>query len=259
MVAFQEILPTAGGIQLMEEYTALKSVMENPRRPCVYVLGGAKISDAFDMMRKVLSDGSADYILTAGVTGIVMHIARGVDFGPAITKLLADRALDTFIPEAKSLLAEFGSKYVLPVDFAFDAAVTDQQGQAMPVRAEAPVDQLPRDRLLPDVGHQTIELFKKYIAGAGSIFVNGPAGMYEHEPWSDGTREIWQAIADAPGYTVIGGGDTISAAARFTDMSKYGYVCTGGGAMVRFLAGKRLPLIEAMERAFERNLQAPVR
>jgi phosphoglycerate kinase len=109
------------------------------------------------------------------------------------------------------------------------------------------------------VGHQTIELFKNYIAGAGSIFVNGPAGMYEHEPWSDGTREIWQAIADAPGYTVIGGGDTISAAARFTDMSKYGYVCTGGGAMVRFLAGKRLPLIEAMERAFERNLQAPVR
>ena len=259
MVAFQEVLPSAGGIQLMEEYTALKSVMENPRRPCVYVLGGAKISDAFDMMRKVLSDGSADYILTAGVTGIVMHIARGVDFGPAITKFLADRALDTFIPEAKSLLAEFGSKYVLPVDFAFDAAVTDQQGQAKPVRAEAPVDQLPRDRLLPDVGHQTIELFKNYIAGAGSIFVNGPAGMYEHEPWSDGTREIWQAIADAPGYTVIGGGDTISAAARFTDMSKYGYVCTGGGAMVRFLAGKRLPLIEAMERAFERNLQAPVR
>jgi len=79
MVAFQEILPTAGGIQLMEEYTALKSVMENPRRPCVYVLGGAKISDAFDMMRKVLTDGSADYILTAGVTGIVMHIARGVE------------------------------------------------------------------------------------------------------------------------------------------------------------------------------------
>jgi len=259
MVAFQELLPTAGGFQLMEEYTALKSVMDNPKRPCVYVLGGAKISDAFDMMRKVLSEGSADYILTAGVTGIVMHLARGMDFGPAVEKFLKDRSLDVFIPEAKSLLAEFGPKYVLPIDFAFNAAAAERQGQASPVRAEAPVDQLPRDRLFPDVGHQTIELFKNYIASAGSIFVNGPAGMYEHEPWSDGTREIWQAIADAPGYTVIGGGDTISAAARFTDMSKYGYVCTGGGAMVRFLAGKRLPLIEAMERAFERNLQAPVR
>ena len=65
--------------------------------------------------------------------------------------------------------------------------------------------------------------------------------MYETEPWADGTRELWRAIAEAPGYTVIGGGDTISAAAKFSELSKYGYVCTGGGAMVRFLAGKSYP------------------
>jgi phosphoglycerate kinase len=255
MVAFQELLPSAGGIQLMEEYTALKSVMDNPKRPCVYVLGGAKISDAFDMMRKVLTEGSADHILTAGVTGIVMHLARGEDFGPVVTKFLADRSLDVFIPEAKALLEEFGDRYVLPVDFAYDANATQSTAGASPQRrAEAPIAALPKDRMFPDVGHRTIELFKEYIAAAGSIFVNGPAGMYEHEPWSDGTREIWRAIAAAPGYTVIGGGDTISAATKFTDLSKYGYVCTGGGAMVRFLAGKRLPLIEAMEKAFERDL-----
>lgn len=252
MVAFQEVLPSAGGLQLMDEYTALKSVLDNPRRPCVYVLGGAKISDAFDMMRKVLTEGSADHILTAGVTGIVMHLARGEDFGPVVNKFLADRSLDAFIPEAKSLLEEFGSRYVLPVDFAYDVHV-GQEG-AKPERTEAAIAQLPKDRLFPDVGHRTIALFKEYIAAAGSIFVNGPAGMYEREPWADGTRELWNAIADAPGYTVIGGGDTISAATKFTDLSKYGYVCTGGGAMVRFLAGKRLPLIEAMEKAFERNL-----
>ena len=255
MVAFQELLPSAGGIQLMEEYTALKSVMDNPKRPCVYVLGGAKISDAFDMMRKVLTEGSADHILTAGVTGIVMHLARGEDFGPVVTKFLADRSLDVFIPEAKALLEEFGDRYVLPVDFAYDANATQSTVGASPQRrAEAPIAALPKDRMFPDVGHRTIELFKEYIAAAGSIFVNGPAGMYEHEPWSDGTRELWRAIAAAPGYTVIGGGDTISAATKFTDLSKYGYVCTGGGAMVRFLAGKRLPLIEAMEKAFERDL-----
>ena len=101
MVAFQELLPTAAGIQLMDEYRALKSVMDSPKRPCVYVLGGAKISDAFDMMRKVLTDGSADKILTAGVTGMVMHIARGADLGPAVMKFLSDRGLDLFIPEAK--------------------------------------------------------------------------------------------------------------------------------------------------------------
>ena len=275
MVAFQELLPSAGGFQLMDEYTALKSVKDNPRRPCVYILGGAKISDAFDMMRKVLTDGSADYILTAGITGIVMHIGRGVDFGPIVQKFLIDHGLDVFIPEAKALLREFGERYVLPVDLAYDENAGSSQANAsdianasafpeqkraptststsIPKRSEALIEALPKDRLFPDIGHKTIELFKKYINSAGSIFVNGPAGMYETEPWADGTRELWRAIADAPGYTVIGGGDTISAATKFTELSKYGYVCTGGGAMVRFLAGKQLPLIEAMERAFERD------
>ncbi len=248
MVAFQELLPTAAGIQLMEEYTALKSVMDNPRRPCVYVLGGAKISDAFGMMRKVLSDGSADRILTAGVTGLVMHLARGVELGPTVRKFLADRALDEFIPEAAALLAEFGDAYVLPLDLAYEL-----DGE----RAEAAIGALPGDRMYPDIGERTIAEFRKRIAEAGSVFVNGPAGMYEDPRWEKGTREVWRAIADAPGYTVVGGGDTISAATRFTDLSKYGYVCTGGGAMVRFLAGKRLPLIEAMEKACELGRTIP--
>ena len=261
MVAFQELLPTAGGIQLMDEYGALKRVLDSPRRPCVYVLGGAKISDAFDMMRKVLTDGSADRILTAGVTGLVMHIARGVDLGPVVAKFLADRALDVFIPEAKALLAEFGDKFVLPLDLAYESKVEGNPalqaaGLTGTTRAEAAIANLPKDRLFPDIGHRTMAEFARIIAAAGSVFVNGPAGMYETPLWADGTREVWNAIADAPGYTVIGGGDTISAAARFTDMKKFGYVCTGGGAMVRFLAGKRLPLIEAMEKAGEREIPA---
>jgi phosphoglycerate kinase len=249
MVAFQELLPTAGGMQLMEEYTALKSVLDNPKRPCVYVLGGAKISDAFDMMRKVLEDGAADEILTAGVTGLVMHLARGIDVGDATRKFLKDKGLEEFIPEAKSLLDAFGSKFLLPLDLAYD-----EGGR----RAELDVAALPRDCLFPDVGEKTIARFKASIGKAGSVFVNGPAGMYEDQRWEKGTREVWRAIEAAPGYTVIGGGDTISAAAKFTDLSKFGYVCTGGGAMVRFLAGKKLPLIEAMERAYERNLGSPV-
>ena len=238
----------------MEEYTALKSVMDNPRRPCVFVLGGAKISDAFGMMRKVLEDGAADYILTAGVTGLVMHLARGVDVGAATRKFLKDKALDEFVPEAKELLAAWGDKYVLPVDLAFE-----KDGK----RAEVDVASLPTTfsdgALFPDVGKKTVILFSSKIREAGAVFVNGPAGMYEDPRWAEGTREIWRAIAEAPGYTVVGGGDTISAATKFTDLTKFSYICTGGGAMVRFLAGKRLPLIEAMERAFDRNLQSAIR
>jgi phosphoglycerate kinase len=252
MVAFQELLPTAGGIQLMEEYTALKSVMDNPRRPCVFVLGGAKISDAFGMMRKVLEDNAADYILAAGVTGLLMHLARGVKLGGATERFLADRDLLAFLPEAKELLAKWESRYLLPADVAYE-----KDGH----RAEAEIQKLPISdtALFPDVGQKTITQFKEKIAAAGSIFVNGPAGIYEEPRWEKGTKEIWKAIADASGYTVVGGGDTISAATKFTDLSKYSYICTGGGAMVRFLAGKNLPLIEAMEKAYQRNLQQPIR
>lgn len=253
MVAFQELLPTAGGIQLMEEYTALKSVMEGPKRPCVYVLGGAKISDAFDMMRKVLEDGAADQILAAGVTGLVMLIAKGIEVGRTTRAFLKERGLEEFIPEAGRLLEAWGSKYLLPVDLAFEDG-----GK----RAELDVPSsgaLAKDVSFPDVGRKTIARFGESIARAGSVFVNGPAGMYENPLWEQGTRDIWRAIEAASGYTVIGGGDTISAAAKFTDLSKFDYVCTGGGAMVRFLAGKRLPLIEAMEKAYERDLRAPLR
>ena len=254
MVAFQELLPTAGGIQLMEEYTALKTVLDNPKRPCVYVLGGAKISDAFGMMRKVLEDGAADQILTTGVTGLVMHLARGVELGQATRKFLKDKGLDEFIPEAKSLLDSWGSKYLLPVDLAYE-----EGGKRAEIDVPSPGKTIAVDCLFPDVGAKTVALFKKSIAAAGSIFVNGPAGVYEDERWAYGTKEIWLAISKAPGYTVVGGGDTITAATKFTNLADYGYVCTGGGAMVRFLAGKRLPLIEAMEKAFDRNLKVPQR
>ncbi len=254
MVAFQELRPSAGGIQLMEEYTALKTVMDKPRRPCVYVLGGAKISDAFDMMRKVLEDGAADEILASGVTGLVMHLARGVELGSTTRKFLADKGLDQFIPEAKALLEKWGSKYVLPLDLAYE-----EDGRRAELDVPEPGQSVAKDKAFPDIGRKTIARFKASLAKAGSVFVNGPAGMYEDERWELGTKEIWNAIADAPGYTVVGGGDTISAATKFTDLSKYGYVCTGGGAMVRFLAGKKLPLIDAMEKAYDRNLKAPVR
>ena len=104
-----------------------------------------------------------------------------------------------------------------------------------------------------DIGHKTIARFEEVLSSAGTIFVNGPAGVYENKIFEDGTKAIWQAIANAEGYSVIGGGDTVSAAQRFIDTAKIDYVCTAGGAMVRFLSGKKLPLIEAMEKAYSKK------
>jgi phosphoglycerate kinase len=177
-----------------------------------------------------------------------------VELGQATRKFLADKGLDQFVPEAKALLEKWGSKYVLPLDLAYE-----KDGQRAEIEVPAPGGAIAAAGPFPDVGERTIARFRASIAEAGSVFVNGPAGMYEDPRWEKGTKEIWNAIADAEGYTVVGGGDTISAATKFTDLAKYGYVCTGGGAMVRFLAGKKLPLIEAMEKAFGRDLKAPLK
>jgi len=240
MVAFQELLPTAGGFLLLNEVEALTRVMEKPEKPSVFILGGAKISDAFGMMRQVLENGTADKILACGITGEVMLMAKGISIGPTKEKFIRDRSLDVFIKPAKEYLQNYPDKMVIPLDLAYE-----EDGK----RAEIPVEKLPYDKMFMDIGQKTIELFKKYIETAGTIFVNGPAGVYENKLFEDGTREIWNAIANAKGYSVIGGGDTVSAASRFIDTGKINYVCTAGGAMVRFLSGVKLPLIEAMKKA----------
>lgn len=255
MVAFQELLPTAGGKQLVAEYSALSKVAATPARPCIFILGGGKISDAFGMMRNVLTEKSADRILTTGITGLVMLLAKGVDLGKATEQFLKDKDLLGFVDEAKGLLEQWEDKFLIPEDLAYES-----DGERAEIAATAIAgDPAMQERLFPDVGERTISAYRQEIAGAGSVFVNGPAGVYEDPRWEKGTREIWRAIADAKGYTVVGGGDTITAAAKFTDLDKYSYICTAGGAMVRFLAGKRLPLIVAMEKAYERNLQVAVR
>ena len=91
------------------------------------------------------------------------------------------------------------------------------------------------------------------IDGAGTVFVNGPAGVFEDSLWEAGTRELWRAVAAAPGYTVVGGGDSVSALERFADSATIDYVCTAGGAMVRYVSGKKLPLVAAMEEAMRRE------
>jgi len=245
MVAFQELLPTAGGRIMYDEYEALSKVMRGPARPCVFVLGGAKISDAFGMMNEVLAKGTADQILTGGITGMIMLMAQGVAVGERFERFLKDRDLLVFMEPARKLLEDFPGQILYPVDMACEVGG---------VKSIVTRDQLPiAGALYPDIGPATIEAYKEALRAAGTIFVNGPAGVYENPLYENGTREIWQAIADASGYSVIGGGDTVSAAASFIDLKKIDCVCTAGGAMVNFLSGKRLALIEAMEKAYERD------
>ncbi len=244
IVAFQELLPSAAGPLLFREVEALSKVMSGPRRPSVFLLGGAKISDAFGMLQRVLEGGVADTILTCGVTGQVMLIAAGYDIGGPTEEFLRKRKLDRFIGPAKGYLRDYPERIRFPLDLAF----ADGKGD----RGELKLEELPASCEFFDIGSGTIEEYTGVLRKAGTIFINGPAGVFEDTRFSKGTKILWKAAAESTGYSVVGGGDSVSAAERFTGMKGFDYICTAGGAMVRFVSGKRLPLIEAMERSWEK-------
>ncbi|MBC7223129.1 MAG: phosphoglycerate kinase [Anaerolineae bacterium] len=242
LVGFTEVLPSAGGRLFVDELTALSRVKEDPAHPCVFVLGGARIADAFSMMDEVLARGTADMVLTSGLTGEVMLLAKGYRLGAPTEQLLAEKGLMPFVERARALLEQFGKRILHPTDFA-----VDEGG-----RREVCLENLPVDQLLVDIGQETIARYVDVIQRAATIFVNGPAGVYEKEVSALGTQRLWTAIADAPGYSVIGGGDSVAAAARFGVQDRMGYVCTSGGGMVRFLSGQEMPVVEALRRAAQR-------
>lgn len=244
MVAFQEMLPSAGGRLLMDELNVLSTILESPSRPCVFVLGGLKISDAFGMMKPVLSKGIADTILTTGVTGLVMLMAQGILLGEKTEKFIKDRSLDKFVIEAKEHLLDYPDKIKVPQDLAF--AQNEE-------RKEVLIRNLPVNEVIIDIGEETIRNYESILREAGTIFVNGPAGIYEKEISAKGTKRLWAALTEAPGFTVIGGGDTVASASRFIDTQRLGFICTGGGALIRYIGGKKLPLLEAMEKAAKRK------
>ena len=243
LIGFAEALPAAGGRLLVDELSALIAIKESPIPPCVFVLGGSRIADAFSMMEQVLREGAADHVLTSGLTGEVMLLAQGRELGQPTERLIHDKGLWPYVDRACALLEAYGERILCPSDFAVDDGG----------RAEIGLEDLPSDKLLVDIGEQTIARYVEMIQQAATIFVNGPAGVYEQPASALGTERLWTAIADAPGYSVIGGGDSVAAAGRFGVRGRMDYVCTSGGGMVRFLSGQALPVIEALRRAARRH------
>jgi phosphoglycerate kinase len=242
LVGFAEVLPAAGGRLFVDELSALARIKESPAQPCIFVLGGSRIADAFSMMEQVLKDGTAHRVLTSGLTGEVMLLAQGVQLGAPTAQLIRDKGLWPFIDRARDLLVTHAERILYPSDFAIDEGG----------RVEIGLGDLPSDKLLVDIGERTLQCYAEEIRQAATIFVNGPAGVYEKPASAVGTQRLWTAIADASGYSVIGGGDSVAAAGRFGVRERMGYVCTSGGGMVRFLSGQELPVVEALRRAARR-------
>jgi phosphoglycerate kinase len=223
----------AAGLLLEREVTTLGGVLENPARPLVAVLGGAKVSDKIAVIERFRE--VADTILIGGAMCFPFLAAQGHPVGASLC------ASDDVELARKLLGASGGAALRLPVDlviaerFAADATPQSLDG----------VD-VPDEMMGLDVGPRTAQAYAAEIAAAGTVFWNGPMGAFELEPFAAGTRAVAQAVADAPGVTVVGGGDSAAALVRFGLEDRVTHLSTGGGAALELIEGRALPGVEAL-------------
>ena len=237
--AVAEHLPSAAGLLLEREVTTLRGIVEDPERPLVVVLGGAKVSDKVALIDRFLD--AADSVLIGGAMCFSFFRAQDRPTGDSLVEeegvKLAAKALEK---------ADGGdtARLLLPTDLVlgreFDADTELKQLDGVDV---------PDGWMGLDVGPKTAESYAGEVAEAGTVFWNGPMGAFEMEPFAAGTRAMAQAVADAPGTTVVGGGDSAAAIAAFGLAERVDHLSTGGGAALELLEGKDLPGLEALDDA----------
>lgn len=241
VVALAKLLPSFGGFQLLKEVTELTRVREQPRRPLVVIMGGAKMSTKFGLLQYYIKE--ADRVLVGGGIANIFLAAAGTAVGRSALE-------SSFIKSAKELLkqgrvGEEGQKLFLPLD----VVVRDKAGRVREIQIG--VEKIRDDEEIGDVGLRTRRRYAEEIRQAREVIWNGPVGIFEDERLATGTLGLVQALADLSKEqvrSVVGGGETVEAVQRLGVQSKLGFVSSGGGAMLEFLEGKKLLGIEALKR-----------
>ncbi|HEU0024327.1 MAG TPA: phosphoglycerate kinase [Thermoleophilaceae bacterium] len=230
--------PAAAGLLLEREVVTLRSLVEQPERPLVVVLGGAKVSDKVALIDRFLE--TADTLLVGGAMCFSFFRAQGRPTGDSLVE-------EEGVELARAALAKAESsrcRLLLPVDLVLG----DRFGADAEVRSLEGTD-VPDGWMGLDVGPRTVTAYAAVIERAGTVFWNGPMGAFELEPFASGTRAIAEAVAAAPGTTVVGGGDSAAALASFGLAGQVDHLSTGGGAALELLEGRELPGVEALDDA----------
>ncbi|MCK4591949.1 phosphoglycerate kinase [Candidatus Parcubacteria bacterium] len=227
--AITKFLPSYAGLLLGKEVKILSDAINNSKGPVTVIIGGAKVKTKVPVIEYLMN--KVDHILVGGVVANVILKAKGIDTG----KSLMD-GID--IKEVREINLGSNKLYV-PVD----AVVYNSKSKKISLQAIGKVG----DNKILDIGTESANLYSKIISDSKTIIWNGPMGMFEDKNFSFGTREIAKAVVESDGYTIIGGGDTIMALDQLGYLNKMDYICTGGGAMLEFLAGEKLPGLEALE------------
>ncbi|TMA04208.1 MAG: phosphoglycerate kinase [Methanobacteriota archaeon] len=245
LVGFCEVLPSLAGRVMERELTMLSQAVQQPERPKIALLGGVKADDSIAVARHMLEKDLVDSVLTSGGVANVFLDAAGIDPGQPTTEFMRREVEDYDAQRAvcKELLAQFPGRISRPTD-----VVLNDDGARKPV----PVTALPAKWPVYDIGLDTIAHYVDEIQRAKTIFFNGPAGVFELEPFSVGTRELLTAVAEADGLSIVGGGHTVAAVEQFGLADRIDHVSTGGGALINFLAGKELPLVTALKHSYKK-------
>ena len=234
----ERLHPAVAGLLLEREVTTLRSITDAPERPLVVLLGGAKVTDKIALIDRFLD--TADALLIGGAMCFSFFRAQGVSTGDSLVEEegveLARKALE------KSESSD--CRLLLPVDLVL--------GDSFDAQAERRTEDgtaVPDGWMGLDIGPRTTETYNQEIGNAGTVFWNGPMGAFEMEPFAGGTRAVAEAVARAPGTTVVGGGDSAAALAEFGLDDDIDHMSTGGGASLELLEGKELPGLEVLDDA----------
>jgi phosphoglycerate kinase len=226
------LLPSAAGKLLQREVETLTGILEDPKRPLVAIVGGAKVTDKIGVLEAFLE--RADTILVGGAMCFPFFSAQGHEVGNSLCEAEG-------IDPAKRVLDAGGDKLKLPTDL-----VAGREFEADTEKRDIDGVDVPDGWMGLDVGDDTASAYADVIKDAGTIFWNGPMGAFELEPFAAGTRAVAEAVADAPGTTVVGGGDSAAALKKFGLDDRVDHLSTGGGASLELIEGKTLPGVEVL-------------
>ena len=231
-----EYLPAVAGFLMEKEISALNKVLNNPERPFVAIIGGAKVSDKIGVIENLME--KVDTLIIGGGMANTFLAAQGYELGKSLVE-------EDKLEEAKSILkkaAERNTNLLLPVDVVVaDKFEAEAQAKAVSIK------EIPSDWMALDIGPETREIYANAVREAKTVVWNGPMGVFEFDKFAVGTEVLAEAVAKVKGFTVIGGGDSVAAVKKLGVTNRISHISTGGGASLEFLEGKTLPGVNVLQ------------
>ena len=242
VVGFAKVLPVIAGRTMEKELTALKKTITKMKisKHDTFVLGGAKPEDPLDIMEHMLNEKTLEKVLTGGIVGQLFLMIKGYKLGKPTEDFMEKKGYLDYLKQAKRILRKYKDSIETPIDLAIEV-----NGK----RKEISIGELPTEYQILDMGKKTVEEYSKIIRHSKTIVFKGPMGVYEKDKFGVGTKLILRTIINSEGFSLVGGGHTLSAIKKFRISKKrFSHVSLAGGALITYLSGKKLPGVEILKR-----------